>query len=79
MKECIFRVEIMKIYTLTIMYDEQTDVVEFIQESIEEESELPHPIIPPVEDYTPVDELTDEVKLVMLKLALDEDGGIGFA
>ena len=68
----------MKLYNLTIMYDDETDEIEYIQETIDEEDESQSPIDIP-ESYTQIDELTDEVKLVMMQLALDENGGVGFA
>ena len=60
------------------MYNDETDEVEYIQETIDEENKFQSPIDIP-ESYSQIDELTDEVKMVMMQLALDENGGVGFA
>jgi hypothetical protein len=63
-----------KIYNLTIMYNEETEEIEFIQEVIEGEVLLSPVIeVPPSKD----EPIIDDIKTALMSVLFTEDGGIG--
>ena len=69
----------MKIYNLSIMYNSETEEVEYIRETIdivdEEYIQEPNEIEIPL---SPDEDKAEELRLTLLELALHENGGIGF-